>query len=117
MTPKGDILVVDDNISSLRLLSDILTTEGYKIRPADSGELTLVSAMAKPPELILLDIRMPGMDGFEVCRRLKERDETKDIPIIFISAHNEVEERVEGFKLGAVDFISKPLKAMNCWPV
>jgi DNA-binding NarL/FixJ family response regulator len=104
----GTILVVEDTPESLRLLTDILLGEGYNVRPADSGELALASAAASPPDLILLDIRMPGMDGYEVCRRLKENMETRDVPIIFISALNAMEERVEGLRLGAVDFISKP---------
>src|SRR5438128_2578863 len=102
------IVVVDDDSECLKLLTGILTSEGYNIRPADSGELALASIAAKPPELILLDIRMPWMDGFEVCRHLKACEETRDIPIIFLSAVNEVQERIEGLRLGAVDFISKP---------
>ncbi|BDI28403.1 hypothetical protein CCAX7_004540 [Capsulimonas corticalis] len=105
---KGTILIVDDTTDSLRLLAEILLAEGYTVRPADSGELALASAATNPPELILLDIRMPKIDGFEVCRRLKTRVETRDIPVIFISAMNAIDERVEGLKLGAVDFISKP---------
>ncbi len=104
------ILVVDDDSESLTLLTGILTAEGYHVRPADSGELALASIAAKAPELILLDIRMPGVDGFEVCRRLKGRQETRDIPLVFLSAAREVEERVEGLRLGAVDFISKPFQ-------
>jgi PAS domain S-box-containing protein len=102
------ILVVDDDPRSLALLAGILSGEGYRVRPADSGELALASIAANPPQLILLDIRMPGLDGFEVCRRLKGCEETRDIPIVFLSAATEVEERVEGLRLGAVDFISKP---------
>jgi PAS domain S-box-containing protein len=107
---KGSILVVDDNLESLRLLADILTMEGYQVRPANSGELALASVAANPPELILLDIRMPGMDGFEALRRLKAREESRDIPVIFLSAVTETAQRVGGFKLGAVDFISKPFQ-------
>jgi CheY-like chemotaxis protein/anti-sigma regulatory factor (Ser/Thr protein kinase) len=102
------ILFVDDTRESLRLLTDILIAEGYNVRPADSGMLALASAKANPPELILLDIRMPGIDGYEVCRQLKQSDITRDIPVIFVSAASEVEERVEGWLLGAVDFITKP---------
>jgi CheY-like chemotaxis protein/anti-sigma regulatory factor (Ser/Thr protein kinase) len=106
----GAILVVDDTIESLKLLTEVLTAEGYHVRPANSGELALTSAGACPPELVLLDIRMPGMDGFEVCRQLKSNPGTRDLPIIFISATPEVEERVEGLKCGAVDFITKPFQ-------
>ncbi len=108
---RGDILVVDDESESLRLLTNILTAEGYDVRPADTGELALASVSAKPPELILLDIRMPGQDGFEICHRLKARPETRDIPLMFISSAHEVEERVEGLRLGAVDFVSKPFRS------
>ncbi len=108
MSGKGVILAVDDTPESLVLLSDIFTAEGYQVRPADSGELAVAAAAAIKPELILLDIRMPGMDGFEVCRRLKARPETREIPIIFISATPEIQERLEGWRIGAVDFVSKP---------
>jgi PAS domain S-box-containing protein len=108
LTRKGIILVVDDTPESLLMLVNILNAEGYQVRPADSGELALASVAAAKPELILLDIRMPGMDGFEVCRRLKAVKETRDIPVMFLSAVPDSEERVEGLKLGAVDFVSKP---------
>jgi len=107
---KGTILVADDEPESLRLLTSLLEAEGYQVRPADSGELALVAVAAQAPELILLDIRMPGMDGFEVCRRLKEREATRGIPVIFLSASMELSEKVEGFRLGAVDFVTKPFQ-------
>lgn len=107
---KGSILVVDDNLMSLKLLVNILTMEGYQIRPADSGELALAAVAAQPPELILLDILMPEMDGFEVLRRLKAREQSRMIPVIFLSTATETEQRVQGFKLGAVDFVSKPFQ-------
>jgi DNA-binding response OmpR family regulator len=110
MTNKGTILVVDDTPVNLKLLVDILTEEGYHVLPADSGELALAAVAVNPPELTLLDIRMPGLDGLEVCRRLKARPESRDIPIIFVSASGESVERVEGLKLGAVDFITKPFQ-------
>jgi PAS domain S-box-containing protein len=100
--------VVDDDSDSLRLLTDILTGEGYCVRPADSGQLALASAYAVAPELIMLDIRMPGMDGFEVCRRLQADERSRGIPIIFLSAAGQLEDRVLGLSLGAADFISKP---------
>ena len=104
------ILVVDDESESRTLLTAILTAEGYGVRLADGGALALASIELSRPELILLDVRMPGLDGFEVCRRLKQRDETRDIPLIFISASGEIEEHVEGFRLGAVDFVTKPFQ-------
>lgn len=108
MTTKGKILVVDDTPASLKLLTELLTTEGYEVRSAISGELALYAATSNPPELILLDIRMPVMDGFEVCRRLKAQPKTRDVPVIFVSALSETNEKVEGFELGAVDFVTKP---------
>jgi len=105
---KSTILVVDDTAESLAVLTSTLASEDYNVRPADSGELALASALSDPPDLVLLDIRMPGISGFEVCRRLKADPSTRDVPIIFISASTEVEERVQGLKLGAVDYISKP---------
>jgi len=110
MIHKGTILVVDDTHANLKLLMDILTAEGYQVHPADSGKIALASVAAMPPELILLDIRMPGMDGLEILRRLKAQEESRNVPVIFLSAVTEVEQRVEGLKLGAVDFISKPFQ-------
>jgi diguanylate cyclase (GGDEF)-like protein len=110
MNDKGILLVVDDFLDNLKLLTSILTAEGYQVHPANSGELALASVEAGPPDLILLDMQMPGLDGFEVCRRLKAREESRAIPIIFISAATEVKDRVEGLKLGAVDFIAKPFQ-------
>lgn len=108
MTNKGKILVVDDTLASLKLLSDILKAEGYEVRSAISGELAVESAINNPPELVLLDISMPGMDGFEVCRRLKAHLDTRNVPVIFVSALSDTDEKVEGFGLGAVDFVTKP---------
>ncbi|NJD07255.1 MAG: response regulator [Methylococcaceae bacterium] len=106
----GDVLIVDDNPASLKLLEGLLSAEGYRVRPADSGELALASGEVWPPELILLDIRMPEMDGYEVLRRLKAREQSRAIPVMFLSAVIESEQRVEGFRQGAVDFISKPFQ-------
>jgi two-component system, cell cycle sensor histidine kinase and response regulator CckA len=111
MIDAGRILVVDDEPESLAFLTDILLGAGYQVRPADEGQLALESVQTKVPDLILLDIRMPGMDGFGVYRQLKARKESSGIPIIFISAANEMEERVEGLRLGAVDFITKPFRS------
>ncbi len=108
MTDKGTILVVDDTAISLKLLSDILTMQGYRVHSAESGERALALVVASPPELILLDILMPGINGFEVLRWLKAREASRDIPVIFLSGINESAQRVEGLKLGAVDFIAKP---------
>ena len=110
MTDKATILAVDDTSGSLALLAEILTPAGYQVRSADSGELALAAVAVNPPDLILLDVRMPGMDGLEVCRRLKAREETRHIPIILISAFAEVKDWVEGLQLGAADYITKPFQ-------
>ncbi len=104
----GYILAIDDTPASLRLLTDILKAEGYEVRSAISGELALHAAAAQAPELILLDVSMPGMDGFEVCRRLKAQEQTRDVPVIFVSAMSEMVEKLKGFELGAVDYVTKP---------
>ncbi|HEX5344907.1 MAG TPA: EAL domain-containing protein [Duganella sp.] len=108
---KGEVLIVEDTPASLKLLSDLLTEAGYYVRQAPNGELALWSAQSRPPELILLDIRMPGMDGFEVCRRLKATPELSQVPVIFLSAQHDTDDKVRGFELGAVDFIAKPFQA------
>src|SRR4051812_23196198 len=104
------ILVVDDESECRTLVAEVLTAEGYEVRAADGGSLALASLGVSRPDLILLDIRMPGMDGFEVCRRIKENVETRDVPLIFLSASNDFAERVKGLQLGALDYISKPFQ-------
>jgi response regulator RpfG family c-di-GMP phosphodiesterase len=108
MTDKGRILAVDDTPALLRLLTNLLQDEGYEVRSALGGELALHAAKTNPPDLVLLDIRMPGMDGYEVCRQLKADPATRDVPVIFVSAVSETLEKVQGFGLGAVDFVTKP---------
>ncbi len=108
MTDKGNILAVDDTPASLKLLTDILKSEGYQVRSAISGELALHAAAVEVPELVLLDINMPGMNGFEVCKRFKVQEEMREVPIIFVSALSETLEKVTGFELGAVDYVTKP---------
>ncbi len=110
MKDDNTILVVDDESESLALLTGILAAEGYKVRSADSGQLALASVSAWLPSLILLDIHMPGIDGFTVCRQLKASERTRDIPLIFISAAADVEGRVEGLAIGALDYITKPYR-------
>lgn len=111
-TKRADeILVVDDTPSSLQLLADLLTEAGYIVRVAPEGSMALHSALARPPALILLDVRMPGMDGYELCQRLKEAAQTRDVPVIFLSALRETTDKVRGFALGAVDYIGKPYQA------
>jgi DNA-binding response OmpR family regulator len=111
MNERPTILAVDDSAESLALLVNLLTPAGYQVLPADSGELALAAVAANPPDLILVDVRMPGIDGLEVCRRLKARDETRNIPIILISAFADVKDWVQGLQLGAADYITKPFQA------
>ena len=103
-----DILIIDDQQDSLQLLFHILTKAGYIVRPANNGKLGLEAVRVKPPGLILLDIRMPNMDGFEVCKHLKSKRESRQIPVIFLSALKDTDDKAMGFKLGAVDYITKP---------
>jgi C4-dicarboxylate-specific signal transduction histidine kinase len=104
----GDILVVEDTPASLRLLTSLLGKAGYRVREAPDGELALWSARARPPELILLDVRMPGMDGYEVCRQLKQSPLLREVPVIFLSAFGDTDDKLRGFEAGGVDFIAKP---------
>ncbi len=108
MNHKGNILAVDDTPASLKLLTDLLKEAGYEVRSAINGELALHAASQNPPELVLLDIRMPGIDGYEVCRRLKAHPSTRDVPVIFVSAATESDEKVQGFHVGAIDYVTKP---------
>ena len=105
---KAEIMIVDDTIENLTLLNELFKSEGFRVRSSNSGELALLSIAKKAPDLILLDIKMPQLDGFEVCKRLKADEKTKNIPIIFITALDETQDRIEAFNLGATDFITKP---------
>ena len=106
----NEIVIVDDAPDNLKLLSDMLANEGYTVFPANSGELALQRIGIKQPSLILLDVMMPLMDGFEVCRRLKAEEKTRDIPVIFISALDDEESKLAGFRAGGVDYICKPFR-------
>lgn len=110
-TDSGSIVIVDDNSNNLRVLSGILQQAGYKVRPALGAEIALRAIQASPPDLILLDIRMPGIDGYEACRRLKDDDRLRDIPVIFISALSDTEDKLAAFASGGVDYVSKPFQA------
>lgn len=103
-----DILIVDDTPANLQLLNSMLKKEGYKVRLLPSGKMALDAINEEPPVLILLDINMPEMNGFEVCEKIKSSPATKDIPIIFLTAMTELEDVIKGFRLGAVDYITKP---------
>ena len=104
------LLVVDDNQDNLKVVSNFLKEKNYKIALATDGAGALKILETNRIDLILLDIMMPGMDGFEVCKRLKENPETKDIPVIFLTAKSETDDIVRGFQLGGVDYITKPFK-------
>ncbi|HAJ27499.1 MAG TPA: two-component system response regulator, partial [Syntrophus sp. (in: bacteria)] len=106
---KPTVLVVDDTPDNLTLMSGLLKDK-YKVKIANNGERALKVAMTgTPPDIILLDIMMPVMDGYEACRHLKANPETRDIPVIFLTAKAEVEDEMKGFELGAVDYITKPI--------
>ena len=109
-TNRANILVVDDTPENLRLLAGILSEKGYLVRPVPNGKLALSAAEKMLPDLVLLDIMMPEMDGYEVCQRLKDCEVTKDVPVIFISAINDVTDKVKAFAVGGVDFITKPFQ-------
>jgi len=110
VTDQPTVLAIDDTHEVLSLLTKILAKTGYRVLSANNGELGLAAALSNTPDLILLDIRMKGMDGLEVCRRLKAREETRQIPIILVSAFAESSEWIEGLHLGAVDYVTKPFQ-------
>lgn len=107
----GEILIVDDTIESLQLLKQMLSDAGYTVRVAQDGAMALYSVLKRQPDLMLLDIKMPGIDGYEVCRRIKSNPETAGIPIIFLSALQDKSSLLKGFELGASDYINKPYLA------
>ncbi|MEH1941976.1 MAG: response regulator [Nostoc sp.] len=107
---KTEILVVDDLPDNLRLVSNLLVEQGYVVRKATNGTMALRSAQAEPPDLILLDINMPDIDGYEVCRQLKTFDNTRAIPVIFLSALDDAIDKVKAFQVGGIDYITKPFQ-------
>ncbi len=107
---EPNILIVDDTPANLELLSGMLREHRYRVRAAISGELALLAALNEPPDLILLDINMPEMDGYEVCRRLKLEETLKEIPVIFLSALSETMDKVNAFRAGGVDYVTKPFQ-------
>ena len=104
----GDILIVDDTPANLRLLTQMLTKRGHKVRAVLDGPHALAAAQAAPPDLILLDVMMPDMDGYAVCEQLKADERTRSIPVLFVSAMSETVDKVKGFAMGGVDYIAKP---------
>lgn len=107
---NAGIMIVDDTPANLQVLADMLRARHYSVRPVPSGRLALQAAALNPPDLVLLDIMMPEMDGYEVCRQLKSDPRTKEIPVIFISALGETLDKVQAFSMGGVDFITKPFQ-------
>lgn len=116
MEPRGaqqhvaSVLVVDDTLPNLELLSEMLKARGYRVRPVPSGDLALQAAKSNPPDLILLDIHMPEMDGYEVCERLKADEALRDIPVLFISGLSDIADKVKAFQVGGADYITKPFQ-------
>ncbi len=104
------IMIVDDQPENLRLLGYMLRDEGYDVRPVPNGRMALRAAMTDPPDLILLDINMPDMDGYELCQRLKEDERLQKIPVLFISAMNAVDDKVRAFNAGGLDYVTKPFQ-------
>jgi CheY-like chemotaxis protein len=109
-TPQGHILIVDNSLENLRFIAKILTQEGYKVRCVTNGTMALRSVRNHLPDAVLLDIKMPEMDGYKVCEALKSDENTSEIPIIFLSALDQVFDKVQAFKVGGVDYISKPFE-------
>jgi sigma-B regulation protein RsbU (phosphoserine phosphatase) len=109
-TSKGDILIVDDTPANLRVLAQMLSERNYRVRAVTSGARALEAAQAASPDLVLLDVKMPGMDGYEVCQRMKADQRTRETPIIFISALDDVQDKVRAFTAGGVDYVTKPFQ-------
>jgi response regulator RpfG family c-di-GMP phosphodiesterase len=107
---RRDIMVVDDNPANLKLLEEMLGKEGWEVRSFPGGRLALAAAKRNPPELFLLDINMPEMNGYEVCEHLKSSGELSSVPVIFLSALDEIEDKIKGFRAGGVDYICKPFQ-------
>ena len=112
-TEKGAILLVDDRPENLKVLSDFLEEQGYEVRQAMNGMIALQAIALAPPDLILLDIHMPELDGYTVCQRLKADPNTRDIPVIFVSALDEAWDKVRAFSVGGSDYITKPFKVIE----
>lgn len=108
--PPANVLVVDDVPANLQLLGGMLRERGYKVRPVADGQLALQAARREPPDIILLDINMPGMDGFEVCGEFKADPRLAEIPVIFVSANTEMTDKVRAFSAGGVDYVTKPFQ-------
>ena len=103
-------MIVDDTPANLEVLQDMLANQGFELLIATSGESALKQAEYAQPDIILLDVMMPGIDGFETCRRFKEQESTSEIPVIFMTALSETSDKVRGFSVGGVDYVTKPLQ-------
>jgi DNA-binding response OmpR family regulator len=110
MTPS-DILIIDDNPDMIHLLGKLLTEHDHQVRAAKDSSKALQIARSNPPELFLLDIEMPGMDGFDLCAELKKIEELQDVPVIFVSGHEQQDHKIRAFEVGGVDYICKPIHA------
>lgn len=110
MMDLPDILVIDDTPDNLRLLLKVLSDQGYSVRPVMEGGLAIAAAQLAPPDLILLDVQMPGLDGYEVCKRLKADARTRDIPVMFLTVLDDTVDIIKGFDLGGIDYITKPVR-------
>jgi len=106
----ADILIVDDKLENIRFLSSFLSKQGYQVRKAINGQAALMAARTVSPDLILLDINMPEMGGYEVCQQLKGEPQTSSIPIIFLSAGDDIADKIRAFQVGGVDYITKPFQ-------
>ena len=113
MKHEGDILIVGREVTTPRTLAEILETDGYSVRQAEKPQMAIDSALAEPPFLIIVDAGIPEIDGFEVCRRLRNDERTGDVPIIFVSSLDNADEIDRGFKAGCVDFIVKPQRKLD----
>jgi len=109
-THLASVLIVDDTIDTLRLLSDLLSEHGYDVRAVTNGRQALEAVERDPPDLILLDIGLPELDGYEVCRRLRASERSRDVPVIFITALSETGDKVRAFETGGVDYVTKPFQ-------
>lgn len=107
---KGDILVVDDTPANLQFLSQMLANQGYNVRKAINGKMAITAAKTVIPDLILLDINLPGMNGYEVCEKLKQDQQTQAVPVIFLSALDDIPDKIKAFQVGGVDYITKPFQ-------
>jgi DNA-binding response OmpR family regulator len=113
MPRSYQVLAVDDTPGNLQILSEVLSAEGYQVRVAVSGEAALASVAASRPDLVLLDVRMPGISGLEVCRLLKSSDAQRSVPVIFLSAAGEPEDIAAGFAAGGADYVTKPFRVVE----